>query len=69
MDDWKVNSKEQTNESTIAEPLSLGIAPKEYDYEVENEETGDTKNVTALNEDDLGDKIGDGNLSSDDEDE
>jgi len=69
MGDWKVISKEQTNESAIARPLSMGIAPEEFDYELENKETGETKNVTAFNKDDLGDKIGDGELSSDDEDD
>jgi hypothetical protein len=67
MSDWKVNSKEQTNESAIARPLSVGIAPEEFDYEIENEETGETANVTAFNEDDLGDKIGDGELKSGDD--
>ena len=59
---WKVESKSENVGSRIAQALTVGIAPISYDYEIRNEETDETREVTAYSDDDLGRRISEGNI-------
>jgi hypothetical protein len=67
MSDWKVTDKRRDILTDAAVNLcSLGthalFGEKTYIYDVENDQTGETRNVRASNADELGQKIEDGDF-------
>jgi hypothetical protein len=66
MSKWKIVDKEVTTASAIAEAMTLGIAPREYVYTVENTGSGETKEVTAFSDDHAGRQIAAGKFNKED---
>lgn len=57
MGNWKVKEKKPNTDSLIAKTLTLGLSATEYDYKVENRQTGEVRTVTAYGDCDLASKI------------
>ena len=63
MGDWKITSKKPNTDSVIAKTVTFGLSAVEYDYEVENRETGEVRKVCAYDDNDLSRKIAKGKFS------
>ena len=60
MDDWEIINRELEPVEGVINPLVGGSTP--YIYTVRHRESGDTRKVIANNEDDLGEKIANGDF-------
>lgn len=63
---WRIIDQESSVvDDLIAQVGSLGTQDGPITYTIENIETGETREVVAWDEDDLGERIGDGELVDD----
>jgi hypothetical protein len=62
MSDWKIVGKEETPGSKMIDFLTCGFAGGTHKYTIENEDTGETKEVITTTEERLGKKIANGDI-------